>query len=95
MAPSLALPLLAAAQADPADPAAPAPAPGYQSAFSDYKPWQDLQPDDWRTVNEAVRPQPRATHGNHGAAPAAAPAAEPAASLPPGHGGHPMHGGRK
>lgn len=49
------LPLVAAGRADPADPAASAPALAYRSAFSDYKPWQEIQPADWRVVNDTVR----------------------------------------
>lgn len=49
------LPPMAAAQADPADPAAPAPVLEYRSAFSDYKPWQEIEPADWRAVNDTVR----------------------------------------
>ena len=44
------LPLMVAAQANPADPGAAAPALKYQSAFSDYKLWQDIQAADWRIV---------------------------------------------
>ena len=37
---------------------------GYPSAFSDYKPWQDIKPADWRAVNDTVRdaPQGRRRH---------------------------------
>ena len=27
----------------------------YRSAFSDYKPWQDAKPGDWRALNDAVK----------------------------------------
>lgn len=85
------LPLAAVAQMHAADPAAPAPAPKYRSAFSDYKPWQDAQPADWRAVNEAVRAAAAEGrgHGGHGSEPAAPPA--PAASAPP-HGRDGGHG---
>jgi hypothetical protein len=75
------LPLMAAAQANPADPGAPAPALGYPSAFSDYKPWQDIKPADWRAVNDTVRDAAAkgGGHGGHGAAPGAAPTPAPAA----------------
>lgn len=93
---ALCLPLLATAQAprpDPADPKAPAPALRYDSAFTDYKPWQDASGGDWRAVNDTVR---RAAakgdaHAGHAAPPS--PAAASAAS--PAHGHHQrMHGGK-
>jgi hypothetical protein len=78
------LPLMAAAQANPADSGAPAPALGYQSAFSDYKPWQEIKPADWRAVNDTVRDAAAkgGGHGGHGASPAGAPASAPAAAPP-------------
>jgi hypothetical protein len=60
---SLGVPLSAAAQPTRSDTAAasqPALAPAatselnYQSAFSDYKPYQDLKLGDWRAANDAV-----------------------------------------
>ena len=54
----LGLPLLALAQTgrvDPAEAKASAPPLRYQSAFADYKPWQDAKPGDWRAVNDKVR----------------------------------------
>ncbi len=53
---TLGLPLPAAAQtpADPADRKAPTPALGYRSAFADYKPYQDIEPGDWRRLNASV-----------------------------------------
>lgn len=85
----LALPLLAAAQAIPSDPRAPAPALEYRSAFADYQPWQDVKPADWRALNDAVRDAKPggASHEGHGAAPAAA---RPASAT-----AHPHHGGHK
>lgn len=86
---ALCLPLLALAQAgrsDPADSKSPAPALRYQSAFADYKAWQDIKPGDWRAVNDNVR---------DGAAPALAPAAKASAPAMPAHGGHQMHGGKQ
>lgn len=100
------LPLTAAAQANPADAEAGAPALGYQSAFSDYKPWQDIKPADWRAVNDTVRGAAAkgGGHGGHGAAPGttsapaatprqAAPTPAPAAApqAPAGHQGHGSH----
>ena len=105
---ALGLPLAAAAQASPADPAAPAQPLGYQSAFSDYKPWQDIKPADWRAVNDTVRDAAAkgGGHGDHGAAPAG-PAASPQAAprpatsnpapaaAPQAPAGHQGHGGHK
>ena len=102
---ALCLPLATLAQSGRSDPAvasAFAPALRYQSAFSDYKPWQDLKPADWRAVNDKVRDAATqgGSHAGHNmmsapAAPAAS-AAAPKASSPamPGHGGHQMHGGK-
>jgi len=98
---ALCLPLLALAQAgraDPADAKAPAPALRYQSAFADYKPWQDAKTGDWRALNDALR----ATGAGGGHAGHTMPAASPAAaSAPahkasaPSHDGHHMHGGKQ
>ena len=100
----LGLPLIAAAQANPADPGLAAPALGHQSDFSDYKPWQDIQATEWRTVNDTVRDaKPGGGHAGHGAAPASTPPAPatprqavprpvPAApQAPAGHSGHGAH----
>ncbi len=99
----LALPVAAFAQTDPANPAVSAPELRYQSAFSDYKPWQDLKPGNWRALNDALGSTPVSGHGGHGAAPVAASAAGPApvrpASVQPlpaaGQDSHHMHGGHK
>lgn len=100
----LCLPLLAFAQAgrpDPADPKAPAPALRYQSAFADYKPWQDTPPGDWRAVNDVVRGAAaqggsHAGHAMPASPPASAPTSPPKAPPhpTPGHGGHHLHGGK-
>jgi hypothetical protein len=80
---------------------ASAPALRYQSAFADYKPWQDIKPGDWRQLNDNVAPKDGkgGGHAGHGAATApAAPATNPSAQAAPaagGHQGHQMHGGRK
>ncbi|HEX6703783.1 MAG TPA: hypothetical protein VF169_03405 [Albitalea sp.] len=91
---SLCLPLLATAQggrADPADAQASGSASRYQSAFSDYKPWQEIKPVDWRAVNDNVRD----AAGDAMPAPAAPAASAPTTKSPmPSHGGHQMHGGR-
>ena len=101
---ALCLPLLTLAQAgrpDAADPKAPAPALRYESAFADYKPWQDTKPGDWRAVNDTVRDAAAkgGAHAGHtmpAAAPASSPAAASQASAPamPAHGGHHRHGGK-
>lgn len=97
-------PMLALAQ--PAESTRPVAQLKYTSAFADYKPFKDLEPADWRTLNDAVgaaaakqgvQPsQPSPT------APAAttAPPAAPKAGMPahdmksmPGT-SHPMHGGK-
>lgn len=84
------LPLVATAQADPADPSAVAATPvlQYQSAFSDYKPWQDIQLADWRAVNDTVRD---AKPGGTTAQDAAPSRAAPAPQAPSGHPGHGAH----
>lgn len=38
----------------PADPAAPAPAVKYESAFADYRPHREEKPAPWREVNDEV-----------------------------------------
>lgn len=88
---ALALPSLAGAQpsADPADPKAPAAPLRYQSAFADYRPWQDVKPGNWRQLNDNLVGQ---------GTPAAAPSPAPAASTPPAdhgdHHRHHQHGGK-
>ena len=99
LAPALALCLLAAARAqgDPADGKAAVPALRYQSAFSDYKRWQEAKRADWRQLNDNVRPVPKGTgsqgHMHHGAQTPSAPQA-PASAPPSAHRGHSMHGGK-
>ncbi len=39
----------------PADAKAPAASLIYQSAFADYKPYQDVPPGDWKALNDSVR----------------------------------------
>ena len=98
---ALCLPPLAFAQAvraDPADANGPAPALRYQSAFADYKPWQDTRPGDWRAVNDNVRQAGiRSSHPGHpmSAVPAVAASAPVAKPPAPAHGSHPMNGGKK
>jgi hypothetical protein len=102
---ALCLPLLATAQqaSSPADAKAAGQPLRYQSAFSDYKPWQDIKPGDWRQLNDSVAPKDGKSggHAGHGAAPASAPAAPaakasaPAAPAAETHQGQHMHGGKQ
>lgn len=99
---ALCAPLAALAQAPaPAAAASSASAPAlrYQSAFADYKPWQDIKPGDWRQLNDNVAPKDGkgGGHAGHDAAPAApaANASAPAAPTASSHQGHHMHGGQK
>lgn len=100
---ALGLPLVALAQPgrpDPAEPKTAASPLRYQSAFSDYKPWQDIGPGDWLALNESLRAQGAGGSGHAGHAmpmPAAATPPAPAASKPvaPPQGAHPHHHGAK
>jgi hypothetical protein len=99
----LCAPVLALAQggrADPADAKTVAPPLRYQSAFADYKVWQDTKPGDWRALNDSLNAQGGSAHAGHAMpAPAAsAPAAsasKPAMPPTPPHGAHRMHGGKQ
>lgn len=96
---ALCLPALALAQsADPSAGGHPTPPLHYQSAFADYKPWQDIERADWRAVNDTVGGASAASggHAGHGTAPAPATSA-PATTAPSmrHHDGHPSHGGAK
>jgi hypothetical protein len=105
-APVLVLAFAGASQAAPAASAAPTTVSGlptYESAFSDYKPWQDLKPGNWRALNDAlVAGAPG--QGGLGTAAAATTAGQATNSAQPapaqkapgaGHDAHHMHGGRK
>ena len=99
---ALCLPPLVVAQAgrpDPADAKAPAPAIRYESAFADYKPWQETRPGDWRAVNDNVRPAGTrsGSHAGHPVSPVSAAAASAPLAKPPApaHGSHPTHGGKQ
>ncbi|CAN7167081.1 hypothetical protein LJR039_000215 [Pseudorhodoferax sp. LjRoot39] len=82
------------------DPQAAAPVLRYESAFSDYKPRQDIQPGNWRQLNDALVATPNdqsGAHAGHAMPPAtgnapSAPAAAPSMAGP--HGGRAMHGGK-
>jgi hypothetical protein len=82
------LPLAAAAQARATDPTRSAqqtPALRYDSAFKDYKPWQDTKPADWRGVNDALKDALKdGSHAGHGAAAPAGAGSAPAAGRPAG-----------
>jgi hypothetical protein len=87
-------PMLAFAQ--PAEPTRPIAQLKYTSAFADYKPFKDLEPGDWRALNDAVA----AAAAKQGAQPNQAAPAAPKAGMPahdmksmPGT-SHPMHGGK-
>lgn len=98
---ALCLPLLALAQyarPDPGDSKAAAPALRYQSAFADYKPWQDPKPGDWRALNDALQGTVAGGgHAGHAMPPAASPkaASAPAGKASaPSYSGHHKHGGK-
>ena len=100
---ALCLPLLALAQPQVGDASSSGSAEAqqlsYQSAFADYKPWVDIKPADWRTVNDTVGGTAPAigSHADRGAAtaPAAPPPAASTAPVHPRGGGHRSHGGAK
>src|SRR5262245_9596549 len=91
---ALCLPLLALAQAarpDASDSKAAAPPLRYQSAFADYKPWQDANPGDWRALNDALQGTGAGGgHAGHAMPPATAPKA---AAVPAGKASAPSHAG--
>jgi len=107
----VAMPLVVSAQTSASAPAAAtseaAPQLRHQSAFSDYRPYQDPPLADWRQVNDAVgaAASKGQSHGSHdapvGKAPApSAPAGDPTpVSIKPmpmhRQGGHDMHGGHR
>lgn len=75
------------ARPDPADTKAPAPAATYESAFRDYKPYEDPEIARWRDVNNEVgRLNGHIGHVRMQATPGAKPPAKPDA-----HGGHRGH----
>jgi hypothetical protein len=102
---AFAMPQLVAAQAAPETPAAATAASQlpFQSAFADYKPYEDVPVADWREVNETVKKaaEKGGVHAGHGSQePSAAEDKAPAAANAPSpaprdeHMGHSMHGGR-
>lgn len=98
---ALSLPLLAVAQqgANATDTKAPAQPLRYQSAFADYKPWQDIKPGNWRQLNDNLVPAPGKAGGHAGhssSAPAApSPATKASAPAAPAHQNHEMHRGQR
>lgn len=100
----LGLPVLAFAQqtGEPTDAQAAARSPRYQSAFTDYKPWQDIKPGDWRQLNNNLQPRlgRAGGHAGHGttapsgtqAVPAPSPAPRASEAAMPAHRGHEMQG---
>jgi len=102
---ALCLPVLAQAGSDPADSRSPAPAPRYESAFTDYSPWKKVSAGDWRAANDAVGAGSTAPGRSGAGAPAApsapaatstgAPAANPVPAASADHEGHHPQGGEK
>jgi hypothetical protein len=88
----------AAERPDPSKPSAATPAVRYQSVFSDYRPYQEVQIRPWRQSNDEVAAgQGHAGHGAKGGnrTPAPSPAAEPSVrkpAPPAASGGHETHG---
>lgn len=98
---ALSLPLAAAAQAAPDQAAVSPSAPlTYASAFAGYQPWTDVQPGNWRQLNDDLlrpaAPPPGASGHGHGHGPApGAPAAGHAGPVPDPHAGHAPAGARR
>ena len=90
-----AIPSLSAAQATEPAKAAP-PQLTYRSAFGDYKPYQEMEPGNWRAVNDAVgaAASKQGSHAGHGVEPDA-PASASGRSSPGAQQRHPMHGGKQ
>jgi hypothetical protein len=89
-------------------PAAASAPPAYRSVFADYKPWQNLEPGNWRALNDGLRSGEAGAMGDMGSmhdmsgmhrhSPSTAPAASVPASAPesaPAHSGHHMYGGNR
>lgn len=97
MALGVALPVIAQ-PSNPAPPEASSQPLRYQSAFADYKPWQDIKAGEWRRLNDnlAAKAGTAGGHAGHGSAAPATPA-QPPASQPaaPAHPGHHMQGGKQ
>jgi hypothetical protein len=104
---AFAVPHLVSAQATPAETQAATPAAAqlnFRSAFSDYKPYEDVPVADWRQVNDNVQ-QAATKSGGHAGHDVQKPAAEErtapgdasadSPTPPQKHMGHGMHGGAK
>jgi hypothetical protein len=92
--------VFALSQSVAADSPHAAPPLRYDSAFTDYKPWQDIRPAEWREVNDAVREAAAqgTGHAGHGSLAAPGSASSPARPATPpeaAHGAHRLHGGTK
>lgn len=102
---ALAVPLLASAQAPAAHPAADAGVPGelrFESAFDDYRAYEDPPVRNWRTANDTVGAAAQGgAHASHHATSDAPSSAQPGSPTPapgqPKHQerGHHMHGGHQ
>jgi len=98
MALSLSMPVFPQQGSDSAELEAPARPLRYQSAFADYKPWQDLEPGNWKQLNDNLAPAPgTGSNAGHRSAEPAAPATAPKPSAPaaPAHQEHHMYGGKQ
>jgi hypothetical protein len=78
------------ARPDPAESKAAAPAPAYDSAFKDYRPYVDPEIARWREVNQEVG-RLKGHVGNVGHVPQQPGAAAKPAAKPPAQGGHGAH----
>jgi len=76
-----------AARSDPAEPKSAAPAPAYESAFKDYRPYVDPEIARWREVNEEVG----RLNGHIGHVPRQPGVGAKPAAKPPAQGGHGAH----
>lgn len=96
LAVALAMPLLALGQAS-------ASSPRYQSAFADYKPYQEIPAGDWRVLNDKVRDAGGGSMAHDMAMPPSAAASAQGSTAPKtapkapmkGHMGHQMPGGMR
>ncbi len=73
-------PLLAMAQ--PVEPARRSAPLRYTSAFADYKPFQDLEPGNWRALNDTVGAAALKLGGTSGPSVSTPPADSPKAGMP-------------
>jgi hypothetical protein len=74
----------------PLNPAAPTPAPAYESAFAGYKPDVDASSADWKQTNAAIAGA--SGHAGHGKLTPEAPApAKEKAAAPDPHANHKQH----